>query len=256
MNTHTGSPGIDDLGDRNIMVTGAGAGIGRAVALAAAAAGARVLLLGRTIAPLEATWDAIVAAGGPEPVIVPLNLASDSEQPYAEVAEAVDQQLGPLHGLVHCAGALGPKVPIEHYPATDWHHVMAVNVNGAFLLTRALLPALRAAPAASLVFSSSSVGRSGRAYWGAYAVAKFAIEGLVQVLADELENTSAVRVNSVNPGGTRTAMRAAAYPAENPLSVPDPASRAPLYLYLLSDRSNGISGQQFDANGWRDPATA
>lgn len=236
-----------DLAGRTVMVTGAGAGIGRAVAEAAASAGATTLLLGRTVAHLEATYDRIVAAGGPEPAIVPLDLSVAAETPHRAVANALGEQFGALDALVHCAGLLGPKVPIEHYPMTAWRQVMQVNVDGAVALTQALLPALRAAEHASIVFTSSSVGRAGRAYWGAYAASKFAIEGIVQVLADELENTSHIRVNSVNPGATRTAMRAAAYPGEDPQSLPEPERKTPIYLHLISDASIGVTGRQFDA---------
>ena len=115
---------------------------------------------------------------------------------------------------------------------------------------RALLPALTRAPAGRIVFTSSSVGRQGRAYWGAYSVTKFAVEGLMQVVADELVNTSSIRVNSINPGGTRTAMRAAAYPAENPDTVPAPESLMGVYLYLMGPDGDGIHGQALDARAF------
>ena len=115
------------------------------------------------------------------------------------------------------------------------------------MLTRHLLPLLQAAPAASIVFTSSGVGRKGRAYWGAYAVSKFATEGFMQVLADELENTSKVRVNSLNPGPTNTAMRRSAYPGEKPTDNPAPEDIMATYLFLMGDDSVGITGQAFDA---------
>ena len=148
---------------------------------------------------------------------------------------------------------LGAKTPIAHYPAAEWRSVFQVNIGAVFLLTRALLPLLERAPTASVVLTSSSVGRKGRAYWGAYAASKFALEGFGEVLADELEQTTRVRVNSLNPGGTRTAMRRAAYPAEQPESVPPAEAHMDLYLYLMSDASAGISGARFDARGWAGP---
>ena len=112
---------------------------------------------------------------------------------------------------------------------------------------------LEAAPDASIIFTSSGVGRVGRAYWGAYAVSKFATEGLSQTLADELENTSRVRVNALNPGGTRTAMRAAAYPAEDPMTLPEPEAHMDLYLWLMGPDSVGVTGRSIDAPTWGGP---
>ena len=156
---------------------------------------------------------------------------------------------GCLHGVLHNAALLGPRTPLEQYPTAKWLEVMAVNLNAPFALTRALMPALRLAPEASIVFSSSSVGRRGRAYWGAYAVSKFGIEGLSQVLADELVNTSAIRVNCINPGATNTAMRREAYPAESPASNPHPAQIMAAYLYLMGPASRGVTGCSLDAQG-------
>jgi NAD(P)-dependent dehydrogenase (short-subunit alcohol dehydrogenase family) len=124
---------------------------------------------------------------------------------------------------------------------------MKVNVDAGFLLTKHTLPLLEAAPGASVIFTSSGVGRTGRAYWGAYAVSKFATEGLMQVLASELENTSQIRVNSLNPGATNTAMRRTAYPGETPTDNPDPADIMSAYLYLMGPDSVGETGRAFNA---------
>jgi NAD(P)-dependent dehydrogenase (short-subunit alcohol dehydrogenase family) len=237
------------LRGRNVLVTGAGDGIGRAAACCFAAHGASVILLGRTQAKLESTYDAIVAGGGPEPVIQRLDLASAGEEHYAAFAAELLAELGCLHGLLHCAAVLGPRTPLEQYALRAWREVMTVNVDAAFLLTRALLPALCAAPAASVVFCSSGVGRRARAYWGAYAVAKFALEGMSQVLADELAATTRVRVNCLNPGAVNTAMRRTAYPAENPTRNPSPEQVMPAFLYLMGEDSIGTSGYSFDAQG-------
>jgi NAD(P)-dependent dehydrogenase (short-subunit alcohol dehydrogenase family) len=237
----------DLLNDRTVLVTGAGDGIGRAAALAYAAHGATVILLGRTKEKLEAVYDAIEAAGGAQPAIFPMDLASAAEADYSGLAGAIGETFGQLDGLLHNASVLGERRPIEHTGWKAWEEVMQVNVNAAFLLTRALLPQLQAAPRASLLFTSSGVGRRGRAYWGAYAVSKFATEGLMQVLADELENTSGVRVNSLNPGATNTAMRRSAYPGEEPTNNPQPEAIMPAYLYLMGDDSLAVHGQALDA---------
>lgn len=208
------------LKDRIIMVTGAGSGIGRVAAKTYAAHGATVILLGRTISKLESVYDEIEAAGHPQPAIVPLNLEGAAVKEYEEMAMTIEDNFGRLDGLLHNAGILGDRSPVELYDPETWNKVMHVNATAPFLLTRAVIPLLRLSGDASVIFTSSGVGRQARAYWGAYAVSKFALEGLSQLLADELDDERHnVRVNSLNPGATRTNMRAHAYPAENPTTT-------------------------------------
>lgn len=235
------------LKGKTILVTGAGDGIGKAAALSFAKHGATVILLGRTTSKLEALYDEITGAGYPEPIIHPMDLQHANEEDYRVLGTTIVEQFDCLDGLLHNAAVLGPRAPIEFYPHEAWMKVMQINVNAAYALSRALLPALQAAPSASVVFTSSSVGRKGRAYWGAYSVSKFAVEGLMQVLADELRQTSKVRVNSIDPGATRTSMRKDAYPAENPESLPSPEDKLPLYLYLMGEDSAGITGEALKA---------
>jgi NAD(P)-dependent dehydrogenase (short-subunit alcohol dehydrogenase family) len=237
----------DLLRGKTLLVTGAGDGIGRAASLCYAAHGATVILLGRTAAKLESVYDDIESAGGPKPALVELDLASAGEDNFANLASGLAGEFGHLDGLLHNASLLGERRPIESAGYQPWMDVMQVNVNAQFLLTRAMLPLLQAAPHASVIFTSSGVGRTGKAYWGAYAVSKFATEGFAQVLASELENTSRVRVNSLNPGATNTAMRRAAYPAEHPETNPYPEQIMPTYLFLMGDDSLGITGKSFDA---------
>ncbi|MFN3580903.1 MAG: YciK family oxidoreductase [Pseudomonas sp.] len=237
----------DLLKDRVIVITGAGDGIGRACALSCAAHGATVVLIGRTPSKLEAVYDEIEAAGYPQPALCPLNLETALEKDYQDLADQLFDTFGKLDGLVHNAALLGPRTPMDNVKAEAWLQLMQVNVNAPFLLTKAMMPLLRAAPDASVVCVSSSVGRKGRAYWGPYAVSKAALEGLMQVLADEQDGTSAIRVNSLNPGATRTSMRKAAYPAEPPELNPEPAEIMPAFLYLLGPDSAGTNGQALDA---------
>lgn len=237
----------DLLKGRTILVTGAGKGIGAAAARSFAAHGATVILLGRNIEALEHIYDQIEAAGHPQPAIYPLNLETAQAHEYDELAATLEREFGHIDGVLHNAAQLGPMAPIDQYAADHWQRVMQVNVNAAFNLTRTLLPLLRLSSDASVVFTSSSVGRKGRAFWGAYAVSKFATEGLMQVLADELDGTGNVRANCINPGATRTSMRAAAYPGENPDKNPAPEDIMPVYLYLMGADSQGINGQSFDA---------
>lgn len=239
----------DELSGRVIAVTGASSGIGRAVALACAKSGATVVLVGRNARKLEGVHSEIEAAGSPEPVIGVLDLEKAVASDYDQLAAAVLERFGRLDGLLHNAGILGTLTPIEHYDVPTWCRVMHVNVTAAFALTQVLLPALKQSPDASVVFTSSSVGRIGRAYWGAYAVSKFATEGLMQVLAPELENITSIRVNSLNPGRTRTMMRRQAYPAEDLNSLPLPETLVGPYIALLGPGSRGVTGRAFDAQG-------
>lgn len=238
----------DLLKDRIIMVTGAGSGIGRVAALAYAAHGATVILVGRTLAKLESVYDEIENAGYPKPAIVPMNFDGAAIKDYEELAMTLEDNFGKLDGLLHNAAILGDRSPVELYDPEMWAKVMQINSMSPYLLSRAMIPLLRKSADASMIFTSSGVGRSARAYWGAYAVSKFAIEGLSQLLADELDDErNNIRVNSLNPGATRTNMRAHAYPAENPQQNPPPEQLMPVYLYLMGRDSTGVNGQQLDA---------
>ena len=237
----------DLLQGKTILVTGAGDGIGRAAALCYAQHGATVLLLGRTGSKLEAVYDEIESAGLAKPAIIELDLATATEENYQTLASGLANEFSHLDGILHNAGILGDRRPIESAVYAAWQEVMQVNVNAQFLLTRYLLPLLQASPGASIIFTSSGVGRTGKAYWGAYAVSKFATEGFMQVLASELENTSKIRVNCLNPGATNTAMRRTAYPAETPTDNPYAQDIMTSYLFLMGDDSAGVTGRTFDA---------
>ncbi|WP_083264255.1 YciK family oxidoreductase [Pseudohongiella acticola] len=245
-NTALTIPVNDSLQGRTILVTGAGDGIGKAAALTYARSGATVILLGRTQSKLEAVYDAIASEKLPEAVIHPLDLAIAGSEDYDVLGRSIIDQFPALDGLLHNASELGALGPIQYYAPESWMKLMQINVNAVFLLTRALLPALEKSDEARILMTSSSVGRKGRAYWGAYAVSKFATEGLMQVLADELADTTNIRVNSINPGATRTEMRRSAYPAENPLSLPTPESLMPAYLHLMQAASHPLHGQAID----------
>ncbi|MCL1139272.1 YciK family oxidoreductase [Shewanella pneumatophori] len=236
----------DLLKNKTILVTGAGDGIGKAAAIAYAKHGATVILLGKTVKKLEAVYDLIEQAGYPTPAIVPLDLKGATEQNYKDMAETIEEQFGKLDGLLHNASLLGVLGPFEHITMSTVNDVLQVNLIAEIMLTKAMLPIMRKSESASLLFTSSSVGRQGRAYWGEYAISKFATEGMMQSLAHEYEDT-VIRVNSINPGATRTGMRANAYPAENPQTLKAPEDIMATYLYLMGDDSKDVNGQQLNA---------
>lgn len=246
-------PRPDELAGRVICITGATGGLGRALAIDCARHGAQLVLCGRSVAKLEGLHAQLCALSTPasplpEPLLAPLDLEKALARDYDQIADALMARFGRLDGLVHCAALLGVLAPVEQYDVPTFYRVMHVNVTAAFALTQVLLPALRASADASVLYTSSSVGRKGRAYWGAYAVSKFAIEGLTQVLADELDRTS-VRVNAVNPGRMRTAMRRQAYPSEALESLPLAESLTAPYVALLGPAARGVTGRSFDLQG-------
>ena len=238
-------PGL--LDGRVILISGASAGIGAALARRSAALGATVIMLGRSVPRLEAVYDEIEQAGGPRPGIFVMDFLTAGGPQYDQLFEAVAGEYGRLDGLVHCAGILGDRSPIEQHDISVWHQVMQVNVTAPFILTQAMFPLLRRSGDASVIFTSSGVGRSGRAFWGAYAVSKFATEGMMQVLAAEVGDGNPIRCNAVNPGATRTAMRRAAFPGEDAEKLRTPEQVLGPYLYLLGPESRSINGLSFDA---------
>ncbi|MDX2350506.1 MAG: YciK family oxidoreductase [Porticoccus sp.] len=230
-----------------IAVTGAGDGIGAVAAKTFASFGATVILMGRTVPKLEKVYDHIESAGWPQPAIYPICLEGASEKDYEDMHDRLEEAFGKLDGLLHNAGELGQRTPIANYKLSTWQKVMQVNVTAEFMMTKALLPLLEKSDSASIIFTTSGVGRVGKPFWGAYAISKFATEGMSQVLANELEGISNIRVNCINPGATRTRMRATAFPAEDPSTVKTPEDIMPLYLYLMGKDSEGVTGQSIDA---------
>jgi NAD(P)-dependent dehydrogenase (short-subunit alcohol dehydrogenase family) len=240
--------GPDDLHDRVILITGASQGIGRAVALSCAQYGATVLLLGRSGRQLNEVHARISREHGAErAAIVEFDLENALARDYDALFAAIEERYQRLDGLLHNAGLLGQLAPIEHYDVPTWCRVLQVNLTAAFVLTQILLPLLKRSADGSIVFTASGVGRVGRAYWGAYAVSKFAIEGLNEVLSAELSGITPIRVNSLNPGAVRTKMRRQAYPAEDPESLPAPEDITHAYIALLGPASRGITGGRFNA---------
>ncbi len=213
---------MSELAGRVALVTGASRGIGAATAVALARLGAHVVLTARTQGGLEETDDAVRAGGGTA-TLLPLDLSKpESLDP---IGPSLVSRFGRLDILVHNAGALGRLTPAGHITPKDMATCLDVNFNATYRLIRTCGPVLAASDAGRAVFVTSSVARKPRAYWGAYAASKAAMEMLVRCWADEVENTS-LRVNLFDPGATATRMRASAFPGEDPRTLPSAESRA------------------------------
>ena len=246
MNHLTFQASSNELDNKVILITGAGAGIGRQAALTYSKLGAEVILLGKTTKKLEAVYDEIVNAGFKEPSIIPLDMKGATIKHYRDMAATIMSEYGRLDGLLNNASILGALSPLEHVDEGTFDDVMQVNFKATFYLTQALIPVLKKSDNASVVFTSSGVGKKGKAFWGAYAFSKFATEGLMQTMADEFENTC-IRTNCINPGATKTNMRSKAYPSEDVSKLATPEQLMPSYAYLMSDKSKEVNGQSLDA---------
>jgi NAD(P)-dependent dehydrogenase (short-subunit alcohol dehydrogenase family) len=229
------------LAGRLALVTGATRGIGRAVALAYAREGAHLILVGRTSGALEEIDDEVRSAGG-SATLLTLNLKQHDK--IDGLGPTIYQRWGKLDILVGNAGILGPLSPLGHVSADAWSEVMEVNLTANWRLIRTLDPLLRRSAAGRVIFVSSGVATAPRAYWGPYAVSKAGLEALVRVYAHEVENTT-VRVNLVNPGPTRTGMRAKAFPGEDPADLKTPEDIAPSFV-RLAEASCMDNGKLFD----------
>ena len=235
------------LEDKTIVISGAGSGIGRQIAKSYAECGADLILLSKSIERLESIYEEINKITSRNVIIQPIDYRTADEKNFQKIILAIREEYSQIDGLVNNAGILGEKKSLEQYSYSVWKDVLKVNLDAGFLLTKNLIPLLKESSSSSIIFTSSGVGRKGRAYWGAYSISKFATEGMMQILFDELQNTTSIRVNCINPGAVRTKMRESAYPAENPESNPTAIEIMNPYLYLMSDLSRDISGQSIDA---------
>ena len=233
----------NEFKDKIVLVTGANRGFGLAITMDLARAGATVIMLGRDLGSLEYAYDAVVDAGLTEPILYPLDLEGATPENYQDLQDNILSQFGKLDGVVHNASILGAQMPIEQYDIKLWYSTLQINLSAPFMLTQFLIPALSKSNDARVIFMSSSVGREARAYWGAYSVSKFGIEGFAKTLSEELEKTH-ISVNTVNPGKMRTEMRRSAYPAEDSSKVPLPEEKSQAIVYLLSSLSPKINGEQ------------
>jgi NAD(P)-dependent dehydrogenase (short-subunit alcohol dehydrogenase family) len=234
-----------NLTGKTALVTGGSKGIGKAVAKTYVREGASVTICGRDEPALLSACREISQYGEIRYIRADISDKIDIKT----VARKVEEKWAGLNILVNNASILGVRASILDYPENIWEEVVKINLNAQFFITKAVLPLILKSQNGSIINVSSSVGRRGVGYWGAYSASKFGLEGLTQVLADELTSCG-IRVNSVNPGGTNTAMRAKAYPLEDPMTLPSPEDITPVFLYLASDESIGVTGKQFNARDW------
>jgi NAD(P)-dependent dehydrogenase (short-subunit alcohol dehydrogenase family) len=232
-----------ELEGKVILVTGANRGFGLAITMDLAKAGATVIMLGRDLGSLEYAYDAVVDAGYKEPILYPLDLEGATPENYQELQDNILDKFKKLDGLIHNAAILGTQMSIDQYDIKLWYSTLQINLSAPFMLTQFLIPALMKSNDARILFLSSRVGRKARAYWGAYSVSKFGIEGFAKTLSEELEKTQ-ITVNTINPGKIRTEMRRTAYPAEDASTVPRPEEKSSVIVYLLSNEGSKINGEQ------------
>jgi NAD(P)-dependent dehydrogenase (short-subunit alcohol dehydrogenase family) len=231
------------LKDRVIIVTGAGQGIGQTAAIAFAKQGATVILVGRTQAKLEATYDSIQAQGLPEALIFPMDLKKATEDDFKAMAEGIYQQLGRLDGILHNATDFNNLSPLEIQTAEQFEEMFRVNVIAPFALTKACLPLLARATHASVIFTSNSSAQTPKAYWGSHGISKAATDFMMQMWSQELENRPNIRFNSIVPGGLQSPQRKKTHPGEVHSELPTMESAMSLYLYIMGDDSIGINGK-------------
>ena len=235
------------LNSRIILVTGADTDLGETVATSCAAHGATVILLGASRRKLESLYDKIEQSGAPQPALIPVNLTKANEDSYVQLTETLTNEFDRLDGLVHCDIDIGVLSPLNLYDLPTFSRVLAANVNAPYLLTRACLELLNKSDSASIVFTSSEAGRTGKPFWGAYGIACFAIEGMMQTWSAELVDDTSIRANSLVTGPIRTTLRARAYPGEDPNSLPIPDEIMGAYLFLLGPESDNVTGQALHA---------
>lgn len=232
------------LNNKIIIVTGAANGIGKATAISFARHGATVILMDKDEKGIEHTFDEIIQNKWPEPVLAPIDYLKSGPEQFEQVAAGIEKEFGQLDGIAHCAGWLGTLTPLQLYDNEVWSKVLMINLQSPYWLTRACLGLLQKSNSASVIFTTSDVGRQPRAYWGAYSVAAAGVENLAKTWSIELEDQANVRINTLDPGPVRTKMRSNSHPGEDPGQLPKPEDVTPMYLYLMGDDSNQVSGQQ------------
>ena len=227
-----------------ILITGANKGIGKTLSLEFSKMGVNIVLLGRNEESLDSVYDEIITTTSTKPLIIKCDLSNIDINSAKQISDEIMGVYGRLDGVIFNAAKLGKMSTIEDYEEDIWKEVFNINLHSAFIISKEVLPALKAAPNGRIIFTSSGVAEVGKAFWGAYSASKFAVKGLAEILRDELDTTSNVKVFNFDPGKTRTSMRALAYPAENPQDLKEPKVLFNDYLWFFSDESQ-LSNQHY-----------
>ena len=233
---------------KTILITGANRGIGKSLAKNFSNIGANVILLGKNEDSLNEVYDEIISCTKTKPLIIESDLNLLDLDGAHQIKKAILNQYGVLDGLIYNAAKLGKMTSIEDYEDGLWKEIINTNLNSSFLIYKELIPILKAAPSGRIIFTSSGVAEVGKAYWGAYSVSKFAVKGLAEVIRDELDSTSNIKVFNYDPGATKTSMRASAYPGEDPNNLKDPDKLFGDYLWFFSEESQNSTQHYFKYN--------
>ena len=233
--------------NKSILITGSSDGIGKTLAIEFSKLGANIILLGRNSEKLDAVYDLLDHSRvSQKHLILEADLALLSNEAAQEIFIAISQEFEVLDGIIHNAALLGTMSSLEDYDLSTWDEVMKVNLRAPFILTKTLKVMLENASLPRLIFTSSGVANKGRSFWGAYSVSKFGIKGLAEIFKDELEATTKIKVFNFDPGKTRTNMRAAAYPAEDPNTLKSPIELIDCYLWFFQEESSSSSQNYFE----------
>ena len=233
---------------KTILITGANRGIGKSLAKNFSNIGANIILLGKNEDSLNEVYDEIISCTKTKPLIIESDLNLLDLDGAHQIKKAIVNQYGVLDGLIYNAAKLGKMTSIEDYEDGLWKEIINTNLNSSFLIYKELIPILKAAPSGRIIFTSSGVAEVGKAYWGAYSVSKFAVKGLAEVIRDELDSTSNIKVFNYDPGATKTSMRASAYPGEDPNNLKDPDKLFSDYLWFFSEESQNSTQHYFKYN--------
>lgn len=229
----------DLLAGKNIVISGASGGFGSSISLAASKLGATIILLGKNLRKLEGLYDEIEKQGGPQPAIFPINYEGATEADYENLHLTLSNEFGDIHGLVHAAAMLGQPAPFELQDVESWYQTLQVNLNARFLLTRACLPLMKSTTQAQVLFINDE---KVNAYWGAYGVSGWACDGMMKMLAAEMEG-GPIQVNTLHPGPTLTAMRIRAYPGAGSNDTLPPASAYDSLILMLLAGAHDFQGE-------------
>ena len=224
--------------EKNILITGASSGIGKSLAINLSKFGANVIMLSKNEKALDSVYDEIKEKYNTEPMIIKCDLTDLNEIKSQEITDIIGENYSRLDAIIHNAAILEKMSNIENYDLVTWEKVLKVNLTSAFILSKYLISLMKSALVTRIIFTTSSVGRNAKAFWGAYSVSKAGINALSEILSDELETISNMKVFNFDPKATQTSMRSLAFPAEDRGSQKKPDSLIEYYLWMLSEKSN------------------